>query len=238
MLIANQRLFFSGDTHLSSRALQFADDRLQRLADPALNDVRQALATEIAALDSVDVVDTAGVLNNLAILASSVENLSLAGDLVIPDKAENGSASTTAESDTTKTEAAGTDESGIGSYTQPIIDAGSSFISSLGDLIQVEKNGKSVKPVISAEARQLNYEYTRIILESAQIAFVRQDPALYQHRMQSARNWVEERFDMNSEETTNWLAQLDKVASVSPQSELPDISASLSAIREIINTQN
>jgi uroporphyrin-3 C-methyltransferase len=238
MFIANQRLYFAGDTQLSRRALQFADDRLQRLADPALNNVRQLLATEIAALDSVKMIDTGGVLNNIAILASSVENLSLAGDLVIPDKGGIGAASTTSESDVPETEASGKDESGIESYTQPIIDAGSSFISSLGDLIQIEKNGKSVKPVISAEARKLNYDYTRMILESAQIAFVRQDPELYKHRMQSARNWVEERFDTNSAETTNWLAQLDNVASNSPRSELPDISGSLNAIREIINSQN
>jgi uroporphyrin-3 C-methyltransferase len=233
LFIANQRLYFSGDTQLSRRALQFADDRLQGLADPALNSVRQVLATEIAALDSVEIIDTAGVLNSIAILAGSVENLSLAGDLVIPDKADIGAGSTASESDVANTE-----ETGIDSYTQPIIDAGSSFISSLGDLIQIEKNGKSVKPVISAEARILNYDYTRMILESAQIAFIRQDPDLYQHRMQSARNWVEERFDMSSGETTNWLAQLDKVASNSPRSELPDISGSLNAIREIINSQN
>ena len=238
IFIANQRLYFAGDTQLSRRALQFADDRLQLLADPALNNVRQLLATEIAALDSVEVIDTAGVLNNIAILASSVDNLSLAGDLVIPDKADTSSASANSESDVTNTEAPDSDDTGIGSYTQPIVDAGTSFISSLGDLIQIEKNGKSVKPVVSAEARKLNYEYTRIILESAQIAFIRQNPDLYRHRMQSARNWVEERFDMNSGETVNWLAQLDKVALNSPRSELPDISGSLNAIREKINSQN
>ena len=241
IFIANQQLQFagqfSGDSNLAKRALQYADERLQMLANPALNGVRQLLTTEIAALDNVQVVDTAEVLNKLSSLSSTVENLALAGDIVIPEKtsAEVTSGLGSDQSETVDSE---TEASVVDRYIQPIIDAGAWFLASVGDLIQVEKNGKSIKPVISAEVRQMTYQKTKLILESAQIAFIRQQPELYQNRIQIARSWVEESFDRNSDQTANWLAQLDEVGSISPQSKTPDISGSLKAIREVIKSAN
>ncbi len=232
IFIANQQLQFSGDSSLAKRALQYADERLQMLANPVLNGVRQLLATEITALDNVQVVDTVEVLNKLSSLSSTVENLALAGDIVIPEKT-SAEVTSGLGSDQSETEA-----SVVGRYIQPIIDAGASFLASVGDLIQVEKNGKSIKPVISAEVRQMTYQKTKLILESAQIAFIRQQPDLYQNRIQIARSWVEESFDQNSEQTANWLAQLDEVGSISPQSKIPDISGSLKAIRDVIKSAN
>ncbi|WP_423906371.1 uroporphyrinogen-III C-methyltransferase [Candidatus Spongiihabitans sp.] len=241
IFIANQQLQFSGqfsgDSNLAKRALQYADERLQMLANPALNGVRRLLTTEIAALDNVQVVDTAEALNKLSSLSSTVENLALAGDIVIPEKtsAEVTSGLGSDQSETVDSE---TEASVVDRYIQPIIDAGAWFLASVGDLIQVEKNGKSIKPVISAEVRQMTYQKTKLILESAQIAFIRQQPELYQNRIQIARSWVEESFDQNSDQTANWLAQLDEVGSISPQSKTPDISGSLKAIREVIKSAN
>ncbi|WP_424946937.1 uroporphyrinogen-III C-methyltransferase [Candidatus Spongiihabitans sp.] len=250
IFIANQQLQFagqfSGDSGLAKRALQYADERLRMLANPALNQVRRLLATEITALDNVQVVDAVGVLNKLSSLSGTVENLALAGDIVIPEKtgpgktggAVSGSRSEPSTIEDAETANSGAEVSGMKRYMQPIIDAGASFLASLGDLIQVEKNGKSIKPVISAELRQMTYAKTKLILESAQIAFIRQQPELYQNRIQSAAIWVAENFAQNSEQTAHWLAQLDEVGAISPQAKIPDISGSLKAIRAVIKSAN
>lgn len=233
MFVANQRLQFTGDVEISRSALELADERLENLADPGLNSVRQLLSSEILALRNVDSIDTTSVLNKLTTLSDSVGTLPLIGDIVVPEKMAANENQSESESET----GAGQSEevSKFRRYSQPIIDATSAFIGSLGDLIQIEKNGTSIKPVISAEVRQMTYEKTRLTLEAAQIAFIRQQPALYTNRIQSARQWVEQNFDQNANSTITWLAQLNDIGSLSPNAEIPNISASLNAIRDVIN---
>lgn len=244
--IANQRMEFAGqfagkfssDSKLAKRALQYADERLQMLANPALNGVRQLLTIDIAVLDNLPTVDTVGVLNKLSSLSSTVENLVLAGDVVIAEKTSvedaSESAPELAEPTAVETEA---ETSVISRYTQPVIDAGASLFASFGELIQIEKDDKSRPSIISTEIRQMIYQKTQLMLDSAQIAFIRGQPALYQNQIQLVRNWVEENFDSNSSKTIEWLEQLDEVVSISPQSKIPDISRSLKAIRDVIKAQ-
>lgn len=230
--IANQRLQFSGDVELAKAALQQADGRLRDMANPALGNVRQALASEISALENLERVDTAGVLAAISALSGRIKNLSLSGDLEDPGKTTGGGA------DSESTAEAGQASEDASGYLQPVIDAGADLLSSLGDLIQVEKNGEAINPVISSEVRQLIYAKGQLILESAQIAFIRQMPDLYQQRMAEAREWVEQNFKQDSEVTQSWLNELDSIATSVPDTSLPDISGSLEAIRQVINKQN
>ncbi len=246
IFVANQHAQFSGQfsngNHIAKRALQYADALLQKLADPSLNAVRRLLTAEITALDNVKVVNTVSVLNTLSTLSDTVENLALAGDIVIPEKTAAITSDTVSAQDSSNQTVSGQPQAEISgnagiSYIQPIIDAGASFLSGMADLIQVEKNGKPIKPVISAELRQMIYQRPQLILESAQIAFIRQQPDLYRNRIQAARSWVEQHFDSNADATVNWLARLDDVGAIS-QAKTPDISASLQAIRAILNRRN
>ncbi len=223
---------FAGVSSLASRALQDADALLQKLADPALNQVRQLLAREITALDEVKVIDTIGVLNKLSVLSSTAENLVLAGDIAEPDRVVADS------EQAAPTPSEPSEESSMDRYVQPISDAVASFLSGLGDLIQVEKNDKSVNPVISAAVRQMTYQRTQLLLSSAQIAFIRQQPELYQNRIHATRSWVAENFTQDADQTVRWLARLDAVGLLSPQAEIPDISESLNALRVLIKSRN
>ncbi len=237
LFIANQQLQLAGESGLAKRALELADKRIEQLADPALNRIRQLIASEITALDNIHVVDITGVLNSLARLSDNVGRLPLAGDVDVSGSAGNttetavsGGESESAESENSST--------GVRSYIQPVVNAAAAFFSSLGDLVQVEKNGKSIRPVISAQARQITYDKVRLTLESAQIALIRQQPGLYQNRINRARKWVEENFDQASEHTRNWLLKLEEVEAVAVQSDVPDISASLTAIRDLMRSKN
>ena len=222
MVIANQRLQLAADTELAGNALKLADSRLRKLvdADPALGPVRKMLADEIASLDNVATVDVAGTLNALSALSRSVDDLPLAGDVK-----DAGVDSAAVEEESSSADPAAADSS--------LWAAGKNFLADLGALVQVERDGKSRAPILSVELRLMVFEKTKLILESCQLAFLRERGDVYESRMAAAKNWVTKNFDTESAAVDAWLERWAVLAAVSPETELPDISASLRALREV-----
>lgn len=77
MRLANQRLLMSRDALSAAELLASADQILRDVDDPALHEVRAALALEVAALEGVSSVDTEGVYLRLAGLAQRAKQLKL-----------------------------------------------------------------------------------------------------------------------------------------------------------------
>lgn len=231
LVIANQRLQLSADTGLAGNALKLADDRLRRLSNttlgPALGPVREIIADEIAALSDRRSVDVADTLNALSALARSVDALPLAGDVNAAVHAEANADDSSANRPA--------DQSGGASW---LWDAGKNFLADLGALVQVETDGKSPAPILSDELRRMIFEKTGLILESCQLAFLRAHRDVYAARMEAAKNWVTANFDTESAEVGAWLARWAALAAVSPEAELPDISGSLRALREVMGAGN
>ena len=233
MVIANQRLQLAADTKLAGSALKLADSRLRKLvdADPALGPVRKMLADEIASLDNVATVDVAGTLNALSALSRSVDDLPLAGD--VKGIGVDSAAVEEVEEERVSTDPADDDSS--------LWAAGKNFLADLGALVQVERDDKSLAPILSVELRLMVFEKTKLILESCQLAFLREQGReqgrergdVYASRMAAAKNWVTANFDTESAAVDAWLERWAVLAAVSPEAELPDISASLRALREV-----
>ena len=219
LVIANQRLQLSADTELAGNALKLADSRLQQLSNPALAPIRQLVANEIASLGNVPAVDVAGTLNALSALANSVDNLPLAGD--VEDSAVTASGNSSKPSDESDGDSS-------------LMTAGRDFIADLGALVQIERNGQPLTPILSAELRLMIFEKVKLIIESAQLAFLREQGEVYSARLAQAGSWVKENFDTETSQVSTWLEQLAGLAAVSPELELPDISESLQALRGVM----
>ncbi len=244
IVIAHQRLRFTGETGLAKQALQLADQRLKQLSGSGVDEVRQLLSSDIAALDSVPSIDVPGLLNELSALSAQVDTLPLAGDIVM-DADVDSDAGREKEDELRGTEAQGigtegTDSQGdvnetatLDRYLKPVIDAGAALLTNLGDLVQVEKNASPVKPVISAQIREMTYTRIRLILESAQVALVRGNPGVYSHRINAASEWVKHHFNRDAAGTLNWIERLNRAGSSYRETGIPDISATLSAIRAL-----
>lgn len=233
VFIANQRIKFAGEVDLAREALQLADRQLSELSGSGIGEVRKLIAENISDLNNITPVDVTSVLNSLAILSDRVDELPLSGDIYGDVISLTESETVSSESDN---QVSSMDDSVFGQYIRPIIDAGADLLSKLGDLIQVEKSGQSVKPVVSAEVRRLTYEKVKLTLEAAQIAFIRQQSDIYFNRIQSARDWVNENFDMNHNKTIRWLNELAEVGVINPSAELPDLSPTLDAVRSVVKT--
>ena len=239
MVIANQRLQLAADTELAGNALKLADSRLRKLvdADPALGPVRKMLADEIASLDNVATVDVAGTLNALSALSRSVDDLPLAGDVAGNVKGTVADSAAAADEEEAAAESSSADPADDSSLWA----AGKNFLADLGALVQVERDDKSLAPILSVELRLMVFEKTKLILESCQLAFLRKQGReqgrergdVYASRMEAAKNWVTANFDTESAAVDAWLERWAVLAAVSPETELPDISASLRALREV-----
>ena len=222
LVIANQRLQLSGDVGLAANVLRLADSRLQELANPDLAAVRRAIANEIAALDGVITVDIEGQINALDALINGIDALPLAGD---PRGFVAGQSASRAADN------AGEADQGV---VADLLATGRSMLHDLADLVQVEKSDELVKPVLSTEIRQLIADRAKLIIESAQLAFLRRQDRIYVVRMQAARTWVQQRFDLEAAATRTWLARFDAQTAIVSGAELPDISASLKTLRRIM----
>jgi uroporphyrin-3 C-methyltransferase len=234
VIIADQRLRFAGDTVMAIKALELASSRLEQIADPSLLALRQQVIADSQSLSALPQIDVVEILGRIVALGNSVDGLELAGDLKAPEVAASpGEDAGNSEGGSAEDTASG-QQSTMDKYTQPIVDASSELLASLADLIQVEKNGESLKPVVSAHARQLIYERTGLLLESAQIALIRQEERLYRDRLSYTREWVEENFDGDSLQTGNWLDQLTEIESLPSTSTPHDITGSVDAVRKAI----
>src|SRR5690606_2206954 len=66
MQIANAQLQLAGKPRIAALALEYADERVRQMANPALAEVRRALAQELQALRSMETADIAGMTLALA----------------------------------------------------------------------------------------------------------------------------------------------------------------------------
>ena len=245
ILIADKRLRFSGEAVLAKQALQLADQQLAQLSGSGVNEVRRLLSKDIAALDNVPLIDMPGILNELSVLSDQVDKLPLAGDIVMGNTSTGSDADRGQGGEPQGVEAQGSDSQGdvaksatLERFLKPVMNAGAALLTNLGDLVQIEKNDNPVKPLISAQERRMTYEKTRLILESAQIALVREKPELFTNRINAAGEWVKQNFNRDVARTGDWIERLDRVGSSLPDTEIPDISATLSAIRALSGSES
>ncbi len=245
ILIADKRLRFSGEAVLAKQALQLADQQLAQLSGSGVNEVRRLLSKDIAALDNVPLIDMPGILNELSVLSDQVDKLPLAGDIVMGNTSTGSDADRGQGGESQGVEAQGSDSQGdvaksamLERFLKPVMNAGAALLTNLGDLVQIEKNDNPVKPLISAQERRMTYEKTRLILESAQIALVREKPELFTNRINAAGEWVKQNFNRDVARTGDWIERLDRVGSSLPDTEIPDISATLSAIRALSGSES
>ena len=227
LVMANERLQLGRDPELARHALQIADERLQEIDNPALLDTRSALSGEIAALTELKQVDVAAVTNSLTLLSQTIADLPMlgVGDATGPTKIDPESAGDQSE-----------EGEGAQSTGDKVVSIGRSFLADLGSLVQVEKNGKPVAPIITPEIQQLILAKGRLMLEGAQVALLRRENAVYIDRLRSTASWVAEHFDTENDQTVTWLDQLATLEEVSPQVDYPDISNSLASLRSVIGS--
>lgn len=202
--IANRRLTLERDVESALAALEAAEERLQTLRDPGLNGVRRTLAGEIQSLQAVRQPDLSGIAIQLAgaeQLAAILPVLGAIADRYRPENTEQGSAPGFAR-------------------------AWQLLRSSLTNMISIRRIGKDAVELVSLEEQGVRRHHLQLLLFSARLAAMRGDQSLFRTSIGDARAWLAQMFDPRDPGVASLNANLQELASLNIEPELPDVSAS------------
>ncbi|MCY4051433.1 MAG: uroporphyrinogen-III C-methyltransferase [Gammaproteobacteria bacterium] len=230
LLVADHRLRLTGESNLVLEVLEIASTRMDALDNRNYFEVKRLLDQNIQVLKSRARIDTLSLLREMRVLNDRVSYLPLLGDFV-----DSGASNTNSQKKNTATSVQDANQQSQES-SNVLFEASAQFLNSITDLIQVEKNNRPVRPVMSGELRRLIYERTHILLELAESALIRNQHVLVAERLNVLRSWVSDSFEMDSDITIEWISMLDDILTNLTVTPPLDLSESIAALQDVIDS--
>lgn len=218
MRVANARMTLARDADTAREALLLADQRLRDTRDPTWHPVREQLAREIAAIDSANLPDTAGLAAQLGAMSEQIPQLRLARATL------GGPARTSEQPQEARSER---------TWDTLLDDLWVGF----KDTVRIRRNDKPVQAMLAPDQQFFLYENLRLQLESARLAVARSDAKLFRDSLSNASAWLSNHFDMIDAPTSRLHKQTLQMMAINIRPALPDISQSLRTLemRQKIN---
>lgn len=209
MQIANAQLQLAGNPQLAAMALSMADERIVQLANPALTNVRRALADELAALEVMQKPDIEGITLTLASLARVVDSLPLK-QIIRPNS----------------------DVDEVDSNLSGVGRAWASVKGALSGLVRVTVPEESAVPLMTPEAIYFLRTNLTLQLQAARLALLRGEQAIFHQSLDDAAAWLDSYFDTGSAQVGSALQTIDEIRGSVFDVSTPDISESLRLLRQ------
>ena len=209
MQIANAQLQLANNPHLASLALRMADERIVQLANPALTAVRQAISDELASLDVMEKPDIEGATLTLASLARVVESLPIAsGDDAEAEESE-----------------VDPDQSGMSRAWASVKNAMSGMVT-----VTPPEQARLIR--LSPDAEFFLRNNIALQLQSARLALLRGEQAIFEQTLDDTSALLTEYFDAESASVAGALETIAEIRSHVFTAATPDISESLRLLRQ------
>lgn len=221
LLAANERLQLHRDQRGAKQALNLASRRLAAFDDPRLFGVRQRVVDEIAALEALPEPDIEGMALNLAQLIERLPDLPLASD-VPGDYAGAGN---------------GEQQQGTPFRERPWRHFLDSMREALRGMVTVRRTDEAHQPLMPPEQEFFLYQNLRLKLESARLALLRRQTPAYRDAVTTARDWLGTYFDREDARVAAAIETLEGMRKVQLAWEAPDISGSLTALRDLLRRE-
>ena len=207
---ASQRLLLARDVHTATGLFIATDELLRKINDPAVYSVREALALDLAVLQSVTEVDVAGLYARLGALIQRLDGLQV--------QISNGRANF-------QDRAQGADEAA----TPP--GWWDSTKASLGQYFVITREIGEAIPQLDAEQTWVLREVLRLNLEQARTALLRSQPELYQASLAQAQAGIEQL--MQGADKPALLAELEAVRQLPIVIVVPPVNLALTALQQL-----
>jgi len=211
LLAASRQLQLAGNLKAALIALQDADLRLQRMERPQLAPLRKVINKDIDRLKLAPNVDVVGISVRLDNLMAAVDTLPLAMELRPPPEKIAAPAQAP--------------ESGT------LARLARETWQDLKQLVRVQNVDKPDVPLLAPSQAFFLRENLKLRLLSARMALIARDAASYKADLKAARDWIARYYDSRDKSIANVAASLKQLAESPVSIELPDISASLDAVR-------
>jgi len=211
LVIANQQLQLAGNVGAALVALETADTRLARLDRPQLTALRRVISQDIERLKAAPNVDVVGMALRLDNVMTEVDAMPLAME-ERPLPADD-----------------------------PVAPASGNFWTSLWHetlqdlrrLVRIQNAEKPEAPLLSPEQAFFLRENLKLRLLGARLALLTRDQTSFKTDLDAVSAWLQRYYDTRSKAVAAALSTVKKMAQSEVGIELPDISASLDAARNL-----
>ncbi len=213
MLIAVHRLSLERDVSTALAALQAADDRLARIAEPVLFETRRQLAADMNALRSVSRIDIPGNSLYLADMVKRIENLPLKE--ILPPEEYSGTADDYDEQPAWKR----------------LISA---VWKEIKGMVIITRTGSIASVNLLPDERYFLYQNLRLQMETARLALIRRDPENFRISLGIVTSWLRDYFDTDDSRVVDIIDRVEVMRNLDLDPALPDIHGSLASLRAYI----
>jgi uroporphyrin-3 C-methyltransferase len=210
LMIASQQLQLGGNVKAALIALQAADTRLQHLDKPQFTGLRKVINQDIQRLQALPSVDVTGNSLRLDGLIAAVDGLPLAAGQEVP--VEKPAAKPQAEA---------------GAWSR----LGREIWQDMRQLVRIQNMERPEAPLLAPSQAYFLRENLKLRLLSARLALLSRDEASYRTDLVAVQAVLARYFDTKSVAVQGAQATLRQLASSPVSIEMPDISASLNAVR-------
>lgn len=218
--LANQRVLMEQTPNGALTLLKSADTILSETDDVTIYDVRKALAADIAALEAVPRLDTEGVFLRLGALNRQVDNLRVvpvSERRELPQMLEGI-----------------TPESVKQSWGDDLKTSWNKAVNKFEQLIVIQHHDQPIKPLMSPEQTFFLQQNLHLMLEQAQMALLQRKQQAFDSSLNKAQDWIATHFDPKDATTVALLTGLAELSEVNVAPELPDISGSLTSLKDYL----
>lgn len=206
---ANDRLLVTRDTRAALAMLLAAQSLVEQIDDAALADVRAALTREVALLRDLAVFDIDATFARLQVLLKALPELPARGARFVsaPESVPNN-------------------ETSVPATTL----AWQKFLS----LFEFHRQGATARPPLGPDEATYLRLNLGLMLQTAELALLRHDDVVYLKSLESVRRWLDDYLDTSAPEVAAARSEIDQLLAVQFDRALPDVGASLLALRRIM----
>ncbi len=214
----NQYYQLTGDKDRAEQGLRLAQKTLESVENPRLKPVKDALAEDLLRIKSDNIVDTESIHTRLVALSALIPDLKLVGDAI--KAVEKADPAEQAVSDSPEDDG--------------LLAAGKSLLGDLSGLVKYRKLDAPLRPSLDGSERFLLYELLQLKVQTAIIALMRHNDAVYQTQLQRAIDDLNTYFDLEQANTQTAMQALNELAQQSVALDVEPVSSALMRLNEVI----
>ncbi len=213
--LANLHLTVGHNPETALQLLQIAYQRLQKIPNPAVFALKQALIHDIAVLKLVPKVNVSSLILELDQVSQALQNLPGLPSKKLP---KVSTALTQHEHD-----------------NLPWYKKITHGLSGLKSLVIIRHIQKPIQPLLSPEQQNFLIENIQLKISQAEWAVLHQDPKLYKQSLYIAQQWLKTYYK-DQTAAVPILSKLNELATINIKPKLPNISDSINALSQNIVT--
>jgi len=211
--LANQRLLMGRDLDSALALLTASDKLLADMDEPALHEVRAAVARDIATLRGTDPLDIQGIYLQLAAVQGEIARL----DIAAPNFKPNEPPPPAPLPETAD-------------WRDRLDSRLAQAFATLKTLVTIRHHQTSSAALMAPDQAVYLQLNLRLMIEQAQMALLQGKGSIYQSSLEKARQYVADNYIVDQRRALAVVETLNTLAKLSIERPLPDISTSLKAL--------